>query len=319
MSTYDSLNPVELFASIPGDRTAIIIPESGFRLTYASLLQQVHDLKRSGTPNAVSLIAQYLSESSVVLFTSGRNGRAKAVRLSWASLNRSARNVARSLALGPDDVSLCVMPLTHVHGLIASTLAVFATGGTVVIPGAFHPLSFWRIARDHRVTWYTATPQIHQMLLARTAAPGSRKPAGAAHLRLIRSAGAPLWRQVVATLELAFEAPVIDAYEVTEASGQVASSPLPPAERSPGSVGRPNGVEVEIVDADRKRLSLGEHGEIVLRGRTVAASYENDPAATARSFVDGWFHTGDLGYLDAHGVLTLTGDRVSGAGFGVRA
>ncbi len=75
------------------------------------------------------------------------------------------------------DVALCVMPLFHVHGLVASTLATLATGGTVVVPGKFNPLSFWRVARDHGVTWYSAVPTIHQLLLARVEPGASSLPA----------------------------------------------------------------------------------------------------------------------------------------------
>ena len=127
------------------------------------------------------------------------------------------------------------MPLFHVHGLVASTLATLATGGTVVVPAKFSPLSFWRIARDTGATWYSAVPTIHQLLLAR-AETGSR-PAGAEKLRFIRSCSAALPPPVMADLEAAFGAPVLEAYGMTEAAHQMASNPLPPAARKPGSVG----------------------------------------------------------------------------------
>ena len=144
--------------------------------------------------------------------------------LSHANLSIAVLQIAATLELGPDDVSMCVMPLAHVHGLVTATLATLASGGTVVIPSAFHPVTFWRVARDYGVTWYTAAPQIHQWLLARTADPGVRRPAGAARLRFIRSSGATLPSAVRQTLESAFAVPVIEAYEVTEASGEVAST-----------------------------------------------------------------------------------------------
>jgi oxalate---CoA ligase len=99
-----------------------------------------------------------VTDVALVLHTSGSTGRPKRVPLAHANLSISAGNVARSYALGPDDVSLCVMPLFHVHGLVASTLATLSTGGTVVVPGKFNPLSFWRVAKDHGVTWYSAVP-----------------------------------------------------------------------------------------------------------------------------------------------------------------
>src|SRR5262245_22972349 len=123
---------------------------------------------------------------ALVLHTSGSTGRPKRVPLSHANLSISAANVARSYALGEDDVSMCVMPLFHVHGLVASTLAPLASGGTVVVPAKFSPLAFWRIAADTGATWYSAVPTIHQLLLARVR-PGDARPSGSEKLRFIRS------------------------------------------------------------------------------------------------------------------------------------
>jgi acyl-CoA synthetase (AMP-forming)/AMP-acid ligase II len=228
------------------------------------------------------------------------------VPLTHANLAISAANIARHYALGADDVSMCVMPLFHVHGLVASTLATFASGGTVVLPAKFNPLAFWRIARDHGVTWYSAVPTLHQLLLARAADPGSsRRPAGAERLRFIRSCSAALPPRVMHTLEDAFGAPVLEAYGMTEAAHQMASNPLPPAERRPGSVGRGTGVRISIMDAHGRHVAAGRRGEVVIQGANVIRGYENNPEANAVSFVDGWFRTGDQGYLDQDGYLHL--------------
>jgi acyl-CoA synthetase (AMP-forming)/AMP-acid ligase II len=241
---------------------------------------------------------------ALVLHTSGSTGRPKRVPLSHTNLAISARNVAHSYQLGPEDVSLCVMPLFHVHGLVASTLATLATGGTVVVPTKFNPLSFWRVARDHGATWYSAVPTLHQLLLAR-ADPAAGKPAGAENLRFIRSCSASLPPQVMHDLEAAFGAPVLEAYGMTEAAHQMASNPLPPAARKPGSVGPGTDVRISIMDAEGRHLPAGERGEVVIQGPNVIQGYENNPEANATSFVDGWFRTGDQGFLDADGYLTL--------------
>jgi acyl-CoA synthetase (AMP-forming)/AMP-acid ligase II len=241
---------------------------------------------------------------ALVLHTSGSTGRPKRVPLSHRNLAISARNVARSYALGSDDVSLCVMPLFHVHGLVASTLATLATGGTVVVPTKFNPLSFWRVARDYGATWYSAVPTIHQLLLAR-ADPAAGKPPGAERLRFIRSCSASLPPQVMHDLEAAFGAPVLEAYGMTEAAHQMASNPLPPSQRKPGSVGPGTDVRISIMDAEGRHLPTGERGEVVIQGPNVIQGYENNPEANATSFVDGWFRTGDQGFLDADGYLTL--------------
>src|SRR5262245_53674256 len=243
---------------------------------------------------------------ALILHTSGSTGRPKRVPLSHANLSISAGNVSRSYALSASDVSLCVMPLFHVHGLVASTLATLSTGGTVVVPTKFSPLSFWQIARDHGATWYSAVPTIHQLLLARVKKDAPR-PAGAERLRFIRSCSASLPPQVMHDLEAAFGAPVLEAYGMTEAAHQMASNPLPPAARLPGSVGRGTDVQISIMDAGGSHLRPGERGEVVIKGANVITGYESNPDANATSFVDGWFRTGDQGFLDEEGYLTLVG------------
>jgi acyl-CoA synthetase (AMP-forming)/AMP-acid ligase II len=247
-----------------------------------------------------------IEDVALILHTSGNTGRPKRVPLTHANLSISAGNVARHYALGPSDVSLCVMPLFHVHGLVASALATLATGGTVVVPTRFDPLSFWRIARDHHVTWYSAVPTIHQLLLA-AVEKGAPKPAGAETLRFIRSCSAALPPQVIHDLEDAFGAPVLEAYGMTEAAHQMASNPLPPAPRLPGSVGRGTDVRISIMDGEGRHLPPGERGEVVIAGANVVRGYENNPQANAASFVAGWFRTGDEGVLNENGYLTLTG------------
>lgn len=259
---------------------------------------------------------------AVVLWTRGTTGRPRRIGLSHANLSISATHVSTTLDLRPDDKCLCVMPIAHVHGLVTAALATLSTGGTLVLPAAFHPLSFWRVARDYGVTWYSAAPDLHQWLLARTADPGSRRPAGAANLRFIRSTGSMLPQAVRQTLESAFGAPVIEAYEVTEAAGEVASTavdrlrprrapPSPPGTsvrvRLLGCVGRATAARIAILDPAGNSLPPDTRGEVAIAGSTVVRGYEDDADATSKFFVGGWFRTGDLGYLDADGYLTLVG------------
>ncbi len=135
-------------------------------------------------PKGASATAPSRDDVALVLHTSGSTGQPKRVPLQHFNLAVSARNIANTYALSPEDVSLCVMPLFHVHGLVASTLATLLSGGTVVAPTKFDPLAFWRIVRQYRVSWYSGVPTIHQLLLARA---GRReRPAGAGCLRYIR-------------------------------------------------------------------------------------------------------------------------------------
>jgi acyl-CoA synthetase (AMP-forming)/AMP-acid ligase II len=260
----------------------------------------------TGAPPPAAVDPVSIDDVALILHTSGSTGRPKRVPLSHANLSISAQNVAASYALTASDVSLCVMPLFHVNGLVASTLATLASGGTVVVPGKFSPLSFWRIARDYGATWYSAVPTIHQLLLARVEA-GAPKPAGAEKLRFIRSCSASLPPQVMHDLEAAFGAPVLEAYGMTEAAHQMASNPLPPADRKPGAVGPGTRVGISIRDANGVALATGERGEVCIHGPNVVKGYENNPEANATAFFGEWFRTGDQGFLDEQGYLTLSG------------
>ena len=244
-------------------------------------------------------------DTALVLHTSGTTSRPKRVPLSHQNLMTSARNVAATYQLTPDDVSLCVMPLFHVHGLVASTLATLATGGTVVVPPRFNPLSFWSTVREYGVSWYSAVPTIHQVLLTR--AKSGTRPSGAENLRFIRSCSAALAPQTMADIEERFGVPILEAYGMTEAAHQMASNPLPPDPRKPGSVGRGTAVEIAILDEAGELLPSGATGEVSIKGVNVFCGYEGNAEANASSFSNGWFRTGDQGYLDNMGYLVLVG------------
>ncbi len=395
MSDPNSL--LELLHSAPGERTAVILPEAGIRVSYQSLRDQVMTMADtlaglgirrgdrvatvlpSGLPAIVTFIAGaiagtaaplnpgyrpdeftfYLEDTAarlvlcppdgapearqaaegkvpvysvemdetgfvrllnasspqkvvppgpddvaLVLHTSGSTGRPKRVPIRHANLAASARNIVDTYNLTPEDVSLCVMPLFHVHGLVASVLSTFLSGGTVVVPAKFSPLSFWRVVRDSGASWYSAVPTIHQLLLARA---NGERPAGSEGLRFIRSCSAALLPETMQNMEKVFGTPVLEAYGMTEASHQMCSNPLPPRARKPGSVGAGTGVKVSIMDAAGNHLASGERGEVVIQGPNVVREYENNPEANQKSFTNGWFRTGDQGFLDEDGYLILTG------------
>ena len=242
---------------------------------------------------------------ALMLHTSGTTSRPKRVPLAHKNLKISARNVAGWYQLSSDDVSLCVMPLFHVHGLVASTLATFYSGGSVVVVPRFNPLTFWATVRDHRATWYSAVPTIHQVLVSR-AKPGMR-PQGAEFLRFIRSCSASLSPQTMFDIEERFGVPILEAYGMTEAAHQMASNPLPPEARKPGSVGMGGSVRIAILNEKGDLLPPGAQGEISIQGPNVFNGYEDNPQANAAAFTNGWFRTGDQGFLDDDGYLTLSG------------
>ena len=242
---------------------------------------------------------------ALILYTSGTTARPKIVPLRQSNLAASALHIGRALQLGPTDVCLNIMPLFHIHGLIAAVLSSVASGGSVVCSPGLNAFRFFSWFNEARPTWYTAVPTMHQTLLE--LAPRYRDILAAGRLRLIRSSSAALPPQVMASLEASFGVPVIESYGMTEATHQMASNPLPPGPRFAGSVGIAAGPEIAIMDEDGRVLPPGIAGEVVIRGPNVMAGYENNPAANAKSFTGGWFHTGDQGVLDEAGYLRLTG------------
>lgn len=197
---------------------------------------------------------------------------------------------------------MLVMPLFHVHGLLAGFLAPLLSGGSVIVPPKFSASEFWRDFNEHKANWYTAVPTIHQILLK------SPLPSPMPKIRFIRSCSSPLSPKVFHELEKTFEAPVLEAYAMTEAAHQMTSNPLPPAQRKPGSVGLGQGVEVKILDQDGKEVAQGKEAEICIRGENVTAGYLNNPEANKSSFTaEGFFRTGDQGKKDEDGYVIITG------------
>jgi acyl-CoA synthetase (AMP-forming)/AMP-acid ligase II len=227
------------------------------------------------------------------------------VPLSHRNLCASARNVRDSLALTAADRGLCIMPLFHIHGLVAALLAPLSAGGEVCCTPGFNALRFFAWLREVRPTWYTGVPTMHQAILARAAR--NVEAIRDSQLRFLRSSSSPLPPNVLRELEEVFQAPVIEAYGMTEAAHQMASNPLPPGRRKPGTVGLAAGPEIRVIDDQGEPAPAGTSGEIVIRGENVMTGYDANPDANAAAFVGGWFRTGDQGAIDADGYLAITG------------
>jgi acyl-CoA synthetase (AMP-forming)/AMP-acid ligase II len=236
---------------------------------------------------------------ALLLHTSGTTRRPKQVPLLQRNLLASVRAIAAHYRLGAADVSYCAMPLFHVHGLIASTLAQLAVGGSVVTPRRLSHRRYWQQAGAHGITWVSASPTIHTQLI-------EHGTGSAPSIRFVRSCSSALSPALLRRLEELYQAPVLEAYGMTEASHQMTSNPLPPARHLPGSVGIQAGAEVRIVDQAGRGLPAGQPGEVAVRGPGLTPGYLGDPEANADSFFDGWFRTGDRGVLE-DGYLRLEG------------
>lgn len=304
----------------------VIVPEGSVRSNYPAVLaarkynaaivevawkgSKVNfELKESGKqlgqgPNSTTAVppAPHPDTTAFVLHTSGTTGRPKAVPLTHKNMAATVENIINTYKLTSSDCSYLVMPLFHVHGLLCGYLAALGAGGTVVVPPKFSAHAFWSDFAKYNCNWYTAVPTIHQILLK------SKKPTPIPNIRFIRSCSSALAPTTLHQLEKEFNAPVLEAYAMTEACHQMTSNNLPPGQRKPGTVGVGQGVEVVILDDKGNKLPQGQEGEISIKGENVTPGYINNVKANNESFTnDGYFRTGDQGKLDPDGFVIITG------------
>ena len=244
-------------------------------------------------------------DEALVLHTSGTTSRPKIVPLSNLNIFTSAVNISKSLKLTADDHCLNIMPLFHIHGLIAVLSASAKVGASVCASNGFNALKFLDLAETQNITWYSGVPTMHQAILLR--AQKNSDKAKKLNLRFIRSSSASLPPAIFKQLNDIFQTPVIEAYGMTEATHQMTSNPLPPAIQKPGLVGMPAGPEICIMNDKNEKLHQGEIGEICIKGDNVTNGYENNPEANKQSFVNDWFRTGDEGFFDEDGYLKISG------------
>ena len=246
------------------------------------------------------------NDVALILHTSGTTSRPKIVPLLQANIAASASNIAQSLSLSSSDRCMNVMPLFHIHGLIAAVSASLTAGASIWCSSGFNALSFFSNLDEAKPTWYTAVPTMHQAILAR--AGRNAETIENNPLRFLRSSSASLPAQVMGELVEIFGAPVVEAYGMTEATHQMCCNRLD--KQKPGSVGIPAGPSVKIAHEVNNSLVMGT-GEVVISGDNVTPGYENNLEANEKSFfeIDGerWFRTGDQGAFDEDGFLYLTG------------
>jgi len=245
------------------------------------------------------------NDEALVLHTSGTTSRPKIVPLTNKNIFSSAVNISKSLELSEIDHCLNIMPLFHIHGLIAILATSMKVGASVCASNGFNAIKFLELAKSEKITWYSGVPTMHQTILLRTEK--NLELAKDLKLRFLRSSSASLPPAVFKKLNSIFKCPVIEAYGMTEATHQMTSNPLPPKIQKPGFVGIPAGPDVCIMDDNDKILNQGEVGEVCIKGNNVTLGYDNNPEANKKSFSNGWFRTGDQGYFDQDGYLKISG------------
>ncbi|OCT51679.1 putative peroxisomal-coenzyme A synthetase [Cladophialophora carrionii] len=272
-------------------------------LNGASLILDVKEQGKLAKRQSQPVARAQPEDVALVLHTSGTTGRPKAVPLTHRNLTRTMQNVRTTYELTHQDRTMLVMPLFHVHGLLAGFLAPLSAGGSVIVPDRFSARTFWDDFLEHKANWYTAVPTIHQILLKGPAP--SPKP----KIRFIRSCSSPLSPKTFRELEETYGAPVLEAYAMTEAAHQMCSNQLPHrGKRKPGSVGIGQGVEVKILNDEGNEVPPGKEGEICIRGENVTKGYLNNEKANKEAFTKaGFFRTGDQGKKDEDGYVYITG------------
>ncbi|KAE9464872.1 hypothetical protein C3L33_03220, partial [Rhododendron williamsianum] len=278
----------------------------------ASLPQPTSDISLSSTrsesnPDSLSRLVNDPADIALFLHTSGTTSRPKGVPLTQLNLSSSVQNIKSVYKLTESDSTVIVLPLFHVHGLIAGLLSSLAAGAAVTLPsaGRFSASTFWSDMNGYSATWYTAVPTIHQIILDRHLNNPERVYP---KLRFIRSCSASLAPVILERLEEAFGAPVLEAYAMTEATHLMTSNPLPEdGPHKAGSVGKPVGQEMAILDENGVEQERGKSGEVCIRGPNVTTGYKNNPEANKAAYRFGWFHTGDIGFFDSDGYLQLVG------------
>ncbi len=260
----------------------------------------------------------------IFLCTSGTTGTPKGILLREDQLSHVAAAVAVIHGLSPADRGYCCLPLFHVNAEVVGLLATLAAGACLVLDGKFSRRGFWPLIEQRRITWINAVPAIITVLAMDP--PATRIPG---RVRFVRSASAPLPPGTLRRFEDAFGIPVVETYGMTEAASMITANPVD-GPRKAGSVGRPAGTQVRVVEAAGRAGSedgpgragsayvpgragsayvpcpAGVVGRVQIRGRGVIREYaQGGPAGAVDP--EGWLDTGDVGHLDEDGYLFLAG------------
>jgi O-succinylbenzoate-CoA ligase len=238
---------------------------------------------------------------ALLIYTSGTTGRPKGVELTHSNIVAMAQSMISAMKLGADSHSLLILPLFHVNGIVVSVLSPLLAGGRATVAGRFNPGTFFDIVEEVRPTYFSAVPAIYAMLAALPAEVEPRTDS----LQFAVCGAAPMPVELIKAFETRYNVPIVEGYGLSEGTCATTSNPVEGV-RKAGTVGLPlPGQRVEIMNDAGEILPKGETGEVVVSGPTVMRGYLNRPEETAKTIIDGWLHTGDIGYLDPDGYLTL--------------
>jgi len=252
------------------------------------------------TAPAASTAPAVQREPALILYTSGTTGRPKGVVLTHENLAFNVQSCQRAGQFDHRDSFLCLLPFFHTYAITGTILLPLFNGCKMVLVDRFAPLKVLKLIEDHKISVFLAIPSMYRVLAM---ADGSFNVGS---VRFPISGGEPLPVAVATAFEKRFGVPIFEGYGQTEAAPVVTLN-VPEANKI-GTIGRAlPGVEVAIWDEQDRVLPAEQIGELMVRGSNVMAGYHNLPEDTAKTIVDGWLHTGDLGKMDAEGFVTITG------------
>lgn len=241
--------------------------------------------------------------TAVIMYTSGSTGNPKGVILTHQNLISKMYDICAAHELKTEDITLCVLPWFHINGLVITMLTPLLAGHEIVVVEKFSVTNFWAWVEKYHVTWFSGVPTIYSYLLS--AKPD--KTYNADSLRFARSASSSLAVSVLEEFEKRYKVPVIESYGITEGCSQITANPIKKGKQKPGSVGIAFGNKIKIVDDAGEEVACGVPGEVWIKGENITKGYFRKTAETDKSFSDGWFKSGDIGYLDEEGYLFLSG------------
>ncbi len=296
------VNPVLTDAEVEhqlGDSGAkLVVTEGGRRVGAGWRTVAVDDL--GSWQGSVEPCERSLDDVALVIYTSGTTGRPKGVMLDHANVAAMTRLLVDELEITSSDRALLFLPLFHVNAIMASCVAPLSAGASTVILPKFERSTFWPEVEQHRPTFFSGVPAIYHLLVS---AEGG--PADLSFLRFVVVGAAPVPAATIVRFEERFGVPMLQGYGLSETTVACNLTPLR-GPRRPGTVGPAlPGVDVRTVDSNGVPVPVGEPGEVVVRGPIVMRGYLGRPDATAEAIRDGWLHTGDVGVMDAEGVLTI--------------
>jgi long-chain acyl-CoA synthetase len=296
-----SLAPAEVAHHVADSAAAVLIADDPFDVD-VPVLSPLSASELSAEAAGLAQTAAAPEDAlALLIYTSGTTGRPKGVMLDHANLNAMCRMVIEEFSVVAADHSLLILPLFHVNGIVAGTLSPLLAGGRVTIAGRFSPTQFWNRVEQSGATYFSAVPTIYTML-------AQLPPEVAPDTSSVRHAicgAAPASVELLEKFESRYGIPIIEGYGLSEGSCASTVNPLH-GTRKPGTVGLPlPGQKIRIADANGDPVAAGEAGEVLIQGPNVMRGYLNRPEDTAKTLVDGWLHTGDIGRLDEDGYLVL--------------